>query len=120
MSFQQLDLFSFASSTPAPTIVAPKKSAPISTPLWARAMAIPVMILAALAAGEEGRRPKFIPNGSLEGAAALAADAYSIGLCRTLDLDPDEDLAGATSVGNARTDSYEFAVVGRSQTRGTE
>lgn len=123
MNAHQLNLFDY--STPVSTsevVVAPAKGAPVNNPqpLWAKALAIPVMVLAALAAGEEGRRPKFIPAGSLTGAAELVADAYGIGLCRTLNLDEDEDLGGATTLGEARSDSYEFAISSRGGMGGAE
>ena len=101
MSFHQLDLFGFVnpvvSATKAPVVIETKPAETSST-LWAKTLAIPVMVLAAIASGENGRRPNFLPNGALDGAASLVADAYGIGLCRGLEIDDEEEITFVSSL----------------------
>lgn len=108
----QLDLFSYSNpvvaATKAPVVIEATKT----TNLWVIAMAIPVMVLAAFASGEAGRRPEFLPSGELSGAAALAADAYGIGMCSTLEIDPESDNAyfSPLAVAIGQADSAEYNI----------
>lgn len=110
----QLDLFSFVNpvvaATKAPVIIEAKTT--ITSNIWAIAMAIPVMVLAALASGETGRRPKFLPIGKLSGAAALAADAYGIGMCRSLEIDDEVETTffSPLAVAIGQSDGSEYSI----------
>lgn len=109
----QLDLFSFinpvVATTKTPVVIEAKTTTPN---LWTTAMAIPVIVLAAIAFGESGRRPNFLPAGELSGAAALAADAYGIGMCRALDIDDEDEMTffSPLAVAIGQCDGAEYSI----------